>query len=129
MRLFRLSTLLTVLTVLMFASAFCVLLHAQGAADVVHTLPLHVRHFSGTIVDARGMTIEYATVELRDPKTHRVLASTFADGKGFFAFDDKKYGKRVELRVVQKGFTAAQYTAMLRPFGDEHIRMVLTAAA
>jgi Carboxypeptidase regulatory-like domain len=114
---------------LIFGCAFCSLLHAQGAADVVHTQPLHVRHFSGTIVDAKGMTIEYATVELRDPKTHRVLASTYADGKGFFAFDDKKYGKRIELRVVQKGFTAAQYTAMLRPFGDEHIHMVLSPAA
>jgi hypothetical protein len=123
MRLLRLSV------ALMLVGVFCASLHAQGAADVVHNRPLHVRHFSGTIVDAKGMTIEYATVELRDPKTHRVLASTFADGKGFFAFDDKKYGKRVELRAVQKGFTAAQYTAMLRPFGDEHIHMVLSPAA
>jgi hypothetical protein len=118
-----------IFTVQIFAGVICASLQAQGAADVIHGRPLHVRHFSGTIVDARGMTVEYATVELRDPKTHRVLASTFADGKGFFSFDDKKYGKRVELRAVQKGFNATQYTAMLRPFGDEHIHMVLSAAA
>jgi hypothetical protein len=123
MRLLRLSL------AFMLFGALCASLHAQGAGDVVHNQPLHVRHFSGTIVDAKGMTIEYATVELRDPKTHRVLASTFADGKGFFAFDDKKYGKRIELRVAQKGFTATQYTAMLRPFGDEHIHLVLSPGA
>ena len=79
--------------------------------------------------EARAWLEANYPAELRDPKTHRVLASTFADGKGFFAFDDKKYGKRIELRVAQKGFTATQYTAMLRPFGDEHIHLVLSPGA
>lgn len=100
---------------------------AQGNEDVIHGNPLHVRHFAGTVVDRTGMWVEYATVELRSPKDHRVLASTFADAKGFFSFDDKKYGKRIEIRAFAKGFNASQYTAMLRPFGDGQMRIVLHA--
>jgi hypothetical protein len=107
---------------------FCATLRGQGQEVIVHESPLHVRHFAGTVVDSRGMTVEYATVELRDPRDHRVLASTFADGKGNFIFDDKKYGKRVEIRAFQKGFNIVQYTVMRRPFGDMHIRLVLSAA-
>jgi len=113
----------------MILYAACVKLHGQGGqAVIMHEVPLHVRHFSGTVVDSRGMTVEYATVELRDPKDHHVLASTFADGRGNFSFDDKKYGKRVEIRAFQKNFNITQYTAMRRPFGDLHIRLVLTPA-
>ncbi len=104
-------------------------LHGQGYQEIVHQRPLHVRHFAGKIVDAKGMTVEYAAVELHDPKTHRLLASTFADGKGYFAFDDKKYGKRIELRIIQKGFNITQYTVMRKPFGDQQIRVVLTVAS
>ena len=107
---------------------FCATLRGQGNEVIVHESPLHVRHFAGTVVDAKGMTVEYATVELRDPRDHHVLATTFADGKGNFNFDDKKYGKRVEIRAFQKGFNIAQYTVMRRPFGDVHIRLVLSAA-
>lgn len=107
----------------------CVRLPAQGNEEVVHAKPLHVLHFEGTVVDSRGMTVEYATVELRDPKTHRLLASTFADGKGHFAFDDKKYGKQIELRAIQKGFNIATYTAERKPFGDLHLRLVLAVAS
>jgi hypothetical protein len=113
---------------LIFLCAFSAKLRAQGSQLVIHERPLHVRHFAGTVVDSRGMWVEYATVELRDLKDHHVLASTFADGKGNFSFDDKKYGKQVELRASQKGFNVVQYTVMLKPFGDVHIRMVLPAA-
>jgi len=99
-----------------------------GQDVIVHERPLHVRHFAGTVVDSKGMTVEYATVELRDPKDHRVLASTFADGKGYFSFDDRKYGKRAEIRAFQKGFNPAQYMVILKPFGDLHIRIVLSVA-
>jgi hypothetical protein len=115
--------------VLIILYVACVSLHGQGGQTViVHEVPLHARHFAGTVVDSKGMTVKYATVELRDPKDHHVLASTFADGNGFFSFDDKKYGKRVEIRAFQKNFNVAQYTVMRRPFGDVHIRLVLTAA-
>ncbi len=107
---------------------WAMVLHGQGSEVVVHQRPIHVRHFAGKIVDVKGMTVEYATVELHDLKTHRLLASTFADGKGYFAFDDKKYGKRIELRVIQKGFDVAVYTVMLKPFGDQQIRLVITVA-
>lgn len=113
---------------LIILSASCAKLHGEGQVVIVHERPVHVRHFAGTVVDSKGMTVEYATVELRDPRDHRVLASTFADGKGNFLFDDKKYGKRVEIRAFQKGFNVVQYTVMRRPFGDLHIRMVLSAA-
>ena len=121
------------MSILRFAAALlilapCFAAHAQGNEVMVYEQPIHTRHFSGTIVDQRGMTVEYATVELRSPKDHHVLASTFADGRGFFTFDDKKYGKRVLLRVIQKNFDMAQYTAILRPFGDEHLRLKITAA-
>ena len=95
---------------------------------VVHDRPLHVQHFSGSIVDSKGLMVEYATVELRSPKDHRLLASTYADAQGNFTFDDKKYGKRVEIRAIQKGFNVTQYTAMRRPFGDTRMHIVLTVA-
>lgn len=110
---------------LFLLTALSTIVGAQGNEDVVHERPLHVRHFAGTIVDQTGMWVEYATVELRDPKTHRVLASTFADAKGFFSFDDKKYGKKIEIRAFAKGLNASQYTATLRPFGDQQMRIVL----
>ena len=103
-------------------------LQSQGQEVIAHEIPLHVRHFAGTVVDSKGMTVEYATVELHDVRNHRMLATTFADGKGNFSFDDKKYGKRVEIRAFQKGFNIVQYTVMRRPFGDIHIRLVLSAA-
>ena len=84
---------------------------------VVHERPVHARHFAGTVVDAKGMWVEYATVELRSPKDHHLLASTYADGNGRFAFDDKKYGKVIEVRVMRKGFAATQYTVVRKPFG------------
>ncbi len=101
--------------------------YTQGNEVVIHSRPLHVRHFSGVIVDQTGMWVEYATVELHDPRSHRVLASTFADGKGFFYFDDKKYGKRIEIRAFKHGFNASQYIAMRRPFGDNQMQVVLQA--
>jgi len=101
---------------------------AQGQSIVVHERPLHVQHFSGSIVDSKGLMVEYATVELRSPKDHHLLASTYADAQGNFSFDDKKYGKRIEIRAIQKGFNVTQYTAMYRPFGDVHMHLVLTAA-
>jgi hypothetical protein len=101
---------------------------AQGNEDMIYARPLHVRHFSGVIVDQTGMWVEYATVELLDPKSHRVLASTFSDGNGFFYFDDKKYGKRIQIHAFKSGFDASQYTAMRRPFGDVHMRLVLHVA-
>ncbi len=118
------AALAVVMTILLVASG--AILQAQDV--IVHSQPVHVRHFAGTVVDSRGMTVEYATVELRDAKTHRVLASTFADGRGAFSFDDRKYGKRIEIRAFQKGFEPAQYTLMLRPFADERMRVVLTVA-
>ena len=114
--------------VLMLSIACQAALQGQGQEVIAHETPLHVRHFAGTVVDSKGMTVEYATVELRDPRDHHVLATTFADGKGNFSFDDKKYGKRVEIRAFQKGFNITQYTVILKPFGDVHIRVVLSAA-
>jgi hypothetical protein len=121
LRLLRLAAALVIL-------AQCLAAHAQGNEVMVYEQPIHTRHFSGTIVDPRGMTVEYATVELRSPKDHHLLASTFADGHGFFSFDDRKYGKRVVLRVIQKNFDMVQYTAILRPFGEEHLRLKITIA-
>jgi hypothetical protein len=112
--------------IILYAS--CARLHGQGQEVIVHELPLHVRHFAGTVVDSKGMTVEYSTVELRDPRDHRLLATTFADGKGSFYFDDKKYGKRVEIWAFQKGFNIVQYMVIRRPFGDMHIRLVLSVA-
>ena len=114
--------------VLALIALCCTQLQSQSTTVIVHKYPLHVRHFAGWVVDLRGMTVEYATVELRDPKNDRVLASTFADGKGYFFFDDKKYGKQVEMRASQKGFNIAQYTVVRKPFGDVHVRIVLLAA-
>ncbi|HEX4322465.1 MAG TPA: hypothetical protein VHZ52_16245 [Acidobacteriaceae bacterium] len=110
---------------LFLLAALSTITYAQGSEDVIYSRPLHVRHFAGTIVDQKGMWIEYATVELRSPKDHHVLASTFANAQGFFSFDDKKYGKKIEIRAFAKGFNASQYTAMLRPFGDGQMRIVL----
>jgi hypothetical protein len=110
------------LLLLMFLPAIAC---AQGNEDVIYGRPLHVRHFAGRVVDQTGMTVDYATVELRNPKDHRVLASTFADGTGFFFFDDKKYGKTIEIRVFKKDFSVSQYTVMRRPFGDGNMRLVL----
>ena len=115
-------------TTAILIAILCVAAQAQGNEVTVYERLIHVRHFAGTIVDQRGMTVEYATVELRSPKDHHLLASTYADGRGFFTFDDKKYGKRVVLRVIQKNFNMAQYNAILRPFGDEHLRLKITAA-
>ena len=112
------------LFVLITLSSFA---YAQGNEDVIYERPLHVRHFSGVIVDQKGMWVEFATVELRDPKSHRVIASTFSDGNGLFYFDDKKYGKRIEIRAFKANFNASQYTAMRRPFGDVQMRLVLHA--
>jgi hypothetical protein len=109
-------------------------LHARSkknppaVAPVVEDQPIHVRHFAGTVYDSRGMTVEYATVEVHNPKTHQLLASTFADSKGYFTFDDKKYGKKIEIRILQKGFNPAQYTALLRPFGDQHLHLTISPA-
>jgi hypothetical protein len=114
--------------VLLIVAAFSGHLHAQGNEVITHARPLHVRHFAGTVVDPRGLTVEFATIELRDPRDHRLLATTFADENGFFSFDDKKYGKMVELRAYQKNFKVADYTAVRKPFGDVHIRLVLSVA-
>lgn len=119
-------TLRKAAALLSMACASCAASLAQEV--VVHERPLHVRHFAGSIVDARGLTVEYATVELHSAKDHHLVASTYADAQGNFAFDDKKYGKRIELRAYQKGFRVTQYTAMRRPFGDLHMRLVLPAA-
>lgn len=101
---------------------------AQGNEDVIYGKPQHARHFAGTVVDPRGLAVDYATVELRSPKDHHVLASNFADGRGFFSFDDKKYGKSVEIRISKKGYNPSLYTAVLKPFADEHMKLVLHPA-
>jgi hypothetical protein len=96
--------------------------------EIINEKPVRLRHFSGAIVDARGMTVEYALIELRDPKDHHVLASTFADGNGKFAFADRKHGESVELRVSNKGFNTVQYTVFLSEFGAMHWRVKLPVA-
>ena len=72
--------------------------------------------------------VQYATVELHSPKDHHLIASTYADAQGNFSFDDRRYGKRIEIRAIQKGFNITQYTAMRRPFGDVHMHIVLSTA-
>ncbi len=97
----------------------------QAQDLLVHAKPVKVRHLAGEVVDRRGFPVEYATVELRDAKDHHVLASTFADAEGRFAFADKKHGQRFEIRAQQKGFNLAQYTAVIAMRGWSHVRIVL----
>ena len=114
------------LALIVFASQSATL----RAQDIlVHAKPVRLYHLMGTIVDQTGIAVPYTTIELRDPKDHHVLASTFGDGKGKFLFDDKKYGKRLEIRISGKGFDSAQYTIVLKRFGQSHLRAVLSKPA
>lgn len=102
-------------------------LHAQEL--IIHQRQLHLRHIQGVIVDSTGATVEYAVVELRDAKDHHVIASTFADGRGKFAFEDKKRRTQWEVRASLKGFNMVQYSLKITRFGDNKMRLVLTPAA
>ncbi len=100
---------------------------APGQDLLVHSKLVRLRHLQGTVVDPRGFPVEYAVVELRDVQDH-VLASTFADAQGRFAFSDKKRGQRFKIRASQKGFNLAQYTVAITFRGGWHMRVVLSPA-
>jgi hypothetical protein len=111
------------LIVLMLMTALSAALHAQEL--VVHEKPVRLRHLSGIVVDSTGAGVAYSLIELRDVKDHHVVASTFGDAKGKFFFDDRKYGKRVEIRVSLAGFNMVQYSVVLKRFGQTQLRAVL----
>jgi hypothetical protein len=103
-------------------------LHAQQQT-IVHERQLHLHHIQGVVVDRTGNTVEYAVVELCDPKDHHVIASTFADGNGKFAFEDRKRHTILEIRASAPGFNPVQYTIKMTRFGDSKMHVVLLVAA
>jgi hypothetical protein len=115
------ATLLILLTV-------ATVLHGQGQADVVHAKAVRLRHLSGTVVDPKGMSVEYAFIELLNSADHRVLATTYADAQGKFSFADHKRGELLEIRASCKDFNSVQYTVSIAVVGKEHLRMVLPVA-
>ena len=116
------TTLLILLTAAM-------VLHGQGQADVVHAKAVRLRHLSGTVVDPKGMSVEYAFIELLNSADHRVIATTYADAQGKFSFADHKRGELLEVRASRKGFNSVQYTVSIAVVGKEHLRVVLPVAA
>jgi hypothetical protein len=104
-------------------------LHGQGNVDVIHAKAVRLRHLSGTIVDPKGMSVEYAFIELLSSADHRVLATTYADAEGRFSFVDHKRGELLEIRASREGFKSVQYTVSIAIVGKEHLRMVLPVAA
>ena len=97
--------------------------------DVIHEKPIRLHHLEGTVVDRKGLAVPYSSIEMRDAKDHKVLATTFADANGKFFFADRKHGEQLEIRVSLKGFNTTQYTVFLSHFGKSHLRAVLTVAA
>jgi hypothetical protein len=114
----------TVLLILLTATV----LHGQGHVDVVHAKAVRLRHLSGTVVDQKGMSVEYAFIELLNSADHRVIATTYADAQGKFSFADHKRGELFEVRASRKGFNSVQYTVSIAVVGKEHLRMVLAVA-
>jgi hypothetical protein len=104
-------------------------LHGQGQVDVVYAKVVRLRHLSGTIVDPRGMSVEYAFIELLNSADHRVIATTYADAQGKFSFADHKRGELLEIRASRKGFNSVQYIVSIAVVGKEHLRIVLPVAA
>jgi hypothetical protein len=105
------------------------LLHGQGQVDVVHSKPIRVRHLSGTVVDQKGVSVEYAFIELLNSADHRVIATTYADAQGKFSLADRKRGEQLELRASRAGFNRVEYTVSIAIVGKEHLRIVLPVAA
>ena len=115
-------------TVLLILLTAATVLHGQGRADVFHAKAVRLRHLSGTVVDQKGMSVEYAFIELLNSADHRVIATTYADALGKFSFADHKRGELFEVRASRKGFNSVQYTVSIAVIGKEHLRMVLPAA-
>jgi hypothetical protein len=109
--------------------AVATLLYGQGQADVVHAKPIRVRHLSGTVVDPKGFSVEYAFIELLNSADHRVLATTYADAQGKFSFADRKRGEQLEVRASRAGFRRVEYNVSIAIVGKEHVRLVLPVAA
>jgi hypothetical protein len=105
------------------------LLHGQGQVDFVHSKPIRVRHLSGTVVDQKGVSVEYAFIELLNSADHRVIATTYADAQGKFSLADRKRGEQLELRASRAGFNRVEYTVSIAIVGKEHLRIVLPVAA
>ena len=116
------------------ASALVFLLFCMGVAPclatqlIIHERPIRLRHIAGTIVDAKGMTVPYASIELRDPGDQHVMRSTYADGNGRFSFEDRKHGETIEIRISLAGYDTAQYTILTARIGKEHMRVVIQPA-
>ena len=89
---------------------------------------IKLHHLAGTVVDPAGFPIEYATVELRDPKDNHVIASTFADAQGRFSFADHKRGEHLAIRASNRGFNIVQYNVVIRELGKSKLRVILTVA-
>jgi hypothetical protein len=115
-------------TVLLILLTAATVLHGQSPADVIHAKALRLRHLSGTVVDQKGMSVEYAFIELLNSADHRVLATTYADAQGKFSFADHKRGELFEVRASRKGFNSVRYTVSIAIVGKEHLRMVLPVA-
>ena len=94
----------------------------------VEDKPLRLRHVAGVIVDKRGFTIPYPAVELRSADDHHVIATTFADANGRFAFFDHKPGERLELRFSLKGYSPVQYTIEVARVGHAKMKAVMPIA-
>lgn len=92
---------------------------------IVHQRPIRLRHLAGVIVNPKGETVAYASVELRNATDNHLLASAFADGNGKFLFADRKRGDQLQIRVSLKGFNPVQYSISEARIGEERIRVVL----
>ncbi len=101
----------------------------QAQEPVIHQKPIHMRHLNGLVIDRTGISLPYAEVVLLDAKDSHPLASTFADGNGKFAFEDRKRGQHLEIRATLKGFRPVQYEIAITRFGATRIRILLPAAA
>ena len=96
--------------------------------EVIHEKPVRLRHLAGKIVDPKGLIVPYAYIELRSAADHHVLATSFADGYGKFAFAYRKFGETLEIRVSMKNFDPVQYHVVLHRIGFEELKVVLPVA-
>ena len=115
-------------TILLILLTVATVLHGQGQVDIVHAKAVRLRHLSGAVVDQKGMSIEYAFIELLNSADRRVIATTYADAQGKFSFADQKRGELLEIRASREGFKSAQYTVSIAVVGKERLRMVLPVA-
>lgn len=122
MRSARSALMLIVVLILLLTS------RSYGQEIIVHEKSIRLKHLAGTVVDAKGSSIEYALIELRDAGNHQVIASTFADAQGKFSFADRKRSDKLEIRASRAGFNVVQYSISIGTLGKGHLRIVLPVA-